>query len=246
MGLYNLSEFLTTIKEDIGIKDLPLPVTDQEIVDRFKRSTLVDFSIIYPRVETCMVSEDDMTKRAKDSMNTFYEYRIPKYIYEGSTILSVSNFDVARPNGYSDFFIPNANWSTPDAIISAMADVRMAAGVASALAKAPTWNFIKPNLIQVYNGWAGGIYQVELLMSHDVSLSTIPDGAFLDLKELATLDLEEYLYNIMKRKDQLEVGVGSINLHIDDWSNAASDKKELLKQWRESGANLDFDHIRYY
>ena len=99
MALYNLSEFITTIKEDIGIKDLPLPVTDQEIVDRFKRSTLVDFSILYPRKEICMVSEDDMTKRAKESMCSYYEYRIPKYIYEGSTILSISHFDVAIPNG---------------------------------------------------------------------------------------------------------------------------------------------------
>lgn len=246
MALYNLSEFITTIKEDIGIKDLPLPVTDQQIVDRFKRSTLVDFSILYPRKEICMVSEDDMTERAKESMCSYYEYRIPKYIYEGSTILSISNFDVARPNGYSDLYIPTAGWSTPDAIIAAMADVRMAAGLSSALAKAPTWEFVKPNKIVVYNGWAGGMYQVELLMSHDVSLSTIPDGAFIELKELATLDLEEYLYNILKRRDGLEVGIGSINLKIDDWSSAASDKKELLKSWRENGANLDFDHIRYY
>ena len=246
MGLYNLSEFITTIKEDIGIKDLPLPVTDQEIIDRFERSTLNDFSIIYPRVEKCMVGEDDLTKRSQDSMHTFYEYRIPKWVYDGTVVLDVSSFDVARPNGYSDFFIPNANWSTPDAVISAMADVRMAAGVASSLAKAPTHEFIKPNLIRVYNGWAGGIYEVELLLKHDASLSTIPDGAFLDLKELTTLDMKAFLYNKLKRKENLEVGIGSIQLHIDDWGSAENDKRELLKQWRDEGANFDFDHIRYY
>ena len=48
MGLYNLSEFITTIKEDIGIKDIPLPVSDNDIIDRFKRSVLADFSVIYP------------------------------------------------------------------------------------------------------------------------------------------------------------------------------------------------------
>ena len=122
----------------------------------------------------------------------------------------------------------------------------MAAGVASALAKAPTHEFIKPNKIKVYNGWAGGIYEVELLLAHDPSLATIPDGAMIDLKELATLDLEEYLYNKLKRKEGLEVGVGSIQLHIDDWSGAANEKRDLLKQWRDEGANFDFDHIRYY
>ena len=246
MGLYNLSEFITTIKEDIGIKDLPLPVDDQEIIDRFDRSVLNDFSQIYPRVETFRIGEENLTKRAKDSMNRYYEYRIPKYVYEGSTILSISNFDVARPNGYSDFFIPNANWSTPDAIIAAMADVRMAAGTASSLAKAPTWEFRKPDIIKVYNGWAGGIYEVEMLMKHDISLSTIEDGAFMDLRELAALDLKAFHYNKLKRRDGLEVGIGSIQLHIDDWSNAESDKRGLLKQWREEGANMDFDHVRYY
>ena len=246
MGLYNLSEFITTIKEDIGIKDLPLPVTDNEIIDRFRRSALTDFSVIYPRREICRVSDDHLTKRARDSMNTFYEYQIPKFVYQGTVILNVSNFDVARPNGYSDFYIPNANWSTPDAIIGAMADVRMAAGLASALAKAPTWEFIKPDIVRVYNGWAGGIYEVELLLRHDLSLSTVDDGAFPDLRKLAALDLAGYLYNNLKRKDNLEVGVGSIQLHIDDWSNAKNDYDELLKSWRDEGANLDFDHIRYY
>lgn len=246
MGLYNLSEFITTIKEDIGIKDLPLPVTDKELIDRFDRSTLTDFSLICPRVETCMISEDNLTNKAKESMYTYYEYKIPKFVYQDSVILSVSNLDVAKPMGYSDFFVPNANWSTPDAVIAAMADVRMAAGVASSLAKAPTWTFKKPNIVLVYNGWAGGIYEVELLMKHDLSLSTIEDSTFMDLRELAALDMKAYLYNKLKRKDTLEVGVGSIQLHIDDWSSAESDRRDLLKSWREDGANMDFDHMRYY
>ena len=246
MGLYNLSEFITTIKEDIGIKDLPLPVSDNEIIDRFRRSALTDFSVIYPRKEICRVNNEHLTKRSQDSMHSFYEYQIPKFVYQGSVILNVSNFDVARPNGYSDFYIPNANWSTPDAVIGAMADVRMAAGLASALAKSPTWEFVKPDIIRVYNGWAGGIYEVEILLKHDLSLSTIDDGAFPDLRKLASLDLAAYLYNQLKRKENLEVGVGSIQLHIDDWSNAKNDYDDLLKTWRDEGANLDFDHIRYY
>lgn len=246
MGLYNLSEFITTIKEDVGIKDIPLPVDDNEIVDRFKRSVLTEFSVICPRVGKCFVSDEDLTEQSRNSNHMFYEYRIPKYVYEGTIILSVSDFNVARPNGYSDFYIPHANWSTPDAIIAAMADVRMAAGLSSALAKAPTFEFVKPNIIRVYNGWAGGKYEVELLLMHDPSLHTIPDGAFPELRELAALDLKAFLYSKLKRKDQLDVGIGSIQLHIDDWSSAEADKKELLKTWREEGAGLDYEHIRYF
>ena len=243
--LYNLSEFITTVKEDVGIMDLPLPVNDKELIDHFKRKTLKDFSLIYPRMEKIMIGDEALTKRAKDSFNTFYEYRIPRYVYEGSTILSIVNFDVARPNGYSDFFIPNANWSTPDTIIAAMGDVRMAAGLASALAKAPTCDFIEPDILQVYNGWAGGKYMVELLLEHDPSLASVPAGAMNSLRELAELDMKAFLYNKLKRKDSLEVGVGTIQLKIDDWSNAESERKDLLRDWKES-ANLDFDHIKRF
>lgn len=247
MSLYNLSEFITTIKEDIGIKDLPLPVTDKQLIDRFDRSALTDFSLICPRVETCFISDEDRIKSTNSmASDMYYEYKIPKFVYEGTVVLNVVNVEPARPNGYSDFYIPQANWTTPDAVITAIGDLRMAAGVASSLAKSPTHKFIKPNLIRLYNGWAGGIYEVELLLKHDLSLSTIDEGAFIDLRELATLDMKAYLYNQLKRKDNLEVGVGSINLRIDDWSNAENDRKDLLKQWRDDGANLDFDHIKYF
>ena len=246
MGLYNLSEFITTVKEDIGINDIPLPVTDKDLIDRFRRSALADFSTVYPCVKKCYVSDDDLTEQSKNSHNMFYEYKIPKWVYDGTDILSVTRFEVARPNGYSDFYIPNANWSSPDSIIAAMADMRLAAGLSSSLAKAPTFEFTKPNLLRVYNGWAGGVYEVELLLRHDLSLHSVPDGAFPDLRQLTVLDMKAYLYNKLKRKDRLDVGVGTIELHIDDWSNAESDRLALLKEWREEGANLDFDHMQYY
>jgi len=243
MGLYNLSEFFTTVKEEVGIADLPLPVSDEKLLDHFKRTTLVDFSIAYPRIESCYVSDDDLVNRVQNSYNSFYEYKIPKWVYDGTCILSISNFEVTRPNGYSDFFIPNANWASPDAVIAAMADVRMAAGVASAMSKAPTADFHKPDKIRVFNGWAGGIYEVELLLKHDDSLVTVPEGSFYSLRELATLDMQAYLYKKLKRKNNQDLGVGSSDLKIDDWANAESDRKELVKEWM-SEANLEYAHIK--
>lgn len=245
MGLYTLSSFMTTIKEDIGIKDIELPVTDNELIDRFDRSALTKFSIVYPRMERCLISEDNLTKQSKLSNHMYYEYRIPEFAYYGTTILSVTNIDVARPNGYSDFYIPNANWNTPDAIIAAMADIRQSAGLSSALAKAPTCEFREPDTVRVFNGWSGGIYEIEILLKHDLSLASVPNGAMMDLMDLATLDMKAYLYNKLKRKNQLDVGVGNIQLNIDDWSNAEQDMRELLRTWRED-CNFDFDHIKYF
>lgn len=245
-GLYNLSEFITMIKENIGIKDLPLPVDDNRLLSYFDRSVLSPFSIIYPRIHSCLIGEECVINKGKETLSLYYEYQIPPWDYEGTIILDVASFEPVKPNGYSDFFIPSANWATPDAVIGAIADVRMAAGLASSMSKAPTHEFIKPNILHVYNGWAGGIYRIELLLKHDLNLSTIPDGAFLDLEELATYSIKAFYYNELKRKDNLEVGVGSFNLKLDDWADAENQRRELLKTWREDGANFDFEHLTYY
>lgn len=244
MSLYNLSDFFTTVKEDVGIADLPLPVSDEKLLDHFRRKILVDLSIIYPRIETVMISDDDLIKE-QQKYQSFYMYRIPKWVYDGTTILSISKFDVTRPNGYSDFFIPDANWATPDAIISAMADVRLAAGMASALAKAPTADFVPPNKIKVHNGWASGIYEVELLLKHDESLATVPDGAFTVFREMTTLGLQAYLYKKLKRKSNVNLGVGDSDLKIDDWSNAESEYTERLKEYRDD-SNFEYAHIQRF
>ena len=245
MALYNLSEMLTTIKENTELEDLPLPVSDKEIMDHLRRTSLTDFSLLYPRIETILLGQENLNKKSTDSKNRYYEYVIPRYVYEGSDVLSVSHIDVARPNGYSDFFIPNANWSTPDAVISAMADVRMAAGVASSLAKSPTYEFEAPDTIKVFNGWAGGIYQFEILLRHDDSLATVEPGCFTNLRELMTLDFKSYLYGLLKRKDGAEVGLGNIQLRIDDWQNCGQEYREMIKEWSDD-ANFNVDHIYRY
>jgi hypothetical protein len=245
MALYNLSEFIKLIKTDIGIKDIPLPVSDKDILDRFDKSALTEFSLRAPRVETFMVNENEVVKRTTENALPYTEYKIPPWVYTDTTVLAVARFDVARPNGYADFYTPNANWSTPDAIIAASADLRMAAGVASSMAKAPTHIFAAPDRIKVYNGWYGGAYEVEVLLKHDLNLATIQPGTFSALRRLTKLDMKAYLYSELKRKDTLDVGVGTIQLKIDEWSNAEADMQALLDSWDEEGS-LDVDHIKYF
>jgi len=190
MGLYTLSEFITTVKEDVGIKDLPLPVSDQEILDRFNRSALTDFSILHPRVETLMMNDNERLTDASMYTSRFSKYRIPKWIYDGTVVLDVTRVEISRPNGCADYYMPNGGWASPDSIISASADMRMAAGLAASMSKAPTHQFRSPDIIEVYNGWSGGTYEVELLLKHDLSLVTIQPGAFIQLRELSIMDMK--------------------------------------------------------
>lgn len=246
MALYNLSEFISMIKENVLGDDLPSPVSDSELLRRFTRSALRQFSQIYPVVEEFYIGDENIVETSADEIRRFVDYRIPKYVYGDATIIDIAHIDIARPNGYSDLYVPDSGWVSPDTVISAVSDVKLAASMSANITKSPTKKFISPDICRVYNGWTGGKYVLELLLSHDPSLATIPNDAFLDLEELATLDMEEYLYNKLKRKESPDVGVGSYQLKIDEWSGARQEKKELLKQWREEGANLSFQHIRRF
>lgn len=245
--LYNISEFLTLIKTDMGIKDLPMPVDDAELLKRFETSALKEFSVRAPRVVDCVLTEAD---RIKDSqMDDFYAryiYKVPKRVYQDATILEVVDFDISRPSGYSDYYMPQTAVGSPLTVLESIADIQIAAAMASATSRAPTWRFVHPDKLIVFHGWTAGSYVITLTLTHDVSLTTIPPTAITHLRQLAVLDLEEYLYDKLKRKDGLDVGVGQINLKIDDWQSAGEKKADLLREWDQNGTNIDIDSISYY
>jgi hypothetical protein len=87
---------------------------------------------------------------------------------------------------------------------------------------------------------------VDVAMTHDLSLSTIAPGAFTHLRQLAKLDIEAFLYNKLKRLDNLDVGIGNIQLKIENWEGSEDRMRELLNSWDEGGANLDIDNISYF
>lgn len=247
MALYNISEFMTLLKEDIGVKNIPLPVDDNQLLQRFGNSALKEFSVRYPRIEHITVDDTNKIAPNEYDRNMRVMYKIPTRSFgDDAKIISVFHFDVLRPLGFSDFYVPQGMWASPDSVLTGIADIKMAAAVASSMAKAPTFEFRDPDTLIVYNGWSGGVYQADIGLTHDISLSTIPSGAFTSLRKLAVLDLEEYLYNKLKRLDNLDVGIGNIQLKIDSWEQAADKKADLLNDWDQNGANLDVDGLFYY
>ncbi len=247
MSLYNASEFLSLLKEDIGIKDLALPVDDNELLRRISQSALKEFSVRSPRIETITINENERIEIDKRIQNNVIAYRIPKWVYAGTTILSIPRVDISRPNEYRDMYVPQGgSWMSPDSMLESIANIRLSASMGAAMGRAPTWQFKSPDILHLYNAWAGGVYEVDIAVVHDISLSTISPTAFTNFRELCILDLQEFLYNKLKRIENLEVGIGNIQLRIENWEDSANRKRELLKEWDEGGANLDIDNISYF
>lgn len=249
MALYTLSELLQIIKDDTGLNDIPLPesINDNALVERLRQSALKEFSLRYPRFLKVRFGDEWLSpdENATKNTRTGITYLIPKHILEGTTLLGISRVDPISTAAGNDSYFPSVASYSPDQVIMTIADVQLASTIGAQMSKSMTWELVFPNKIILYNGWMAGKYEAELMLLHDDSLSTIPPTAMTHFRQLATLDLQEYIYNKYKRIQSLDLGVGSIELKIDDWQDAGSRKRDLLQEWDQT-ASLDIDYIEYW
>jgi hypothetical protein len=247
MSLYTPSKFLTLLKQDIGIKGIPLPVDDKAMYERFTESALKEFSIISPRITRFMINDNERVDKQLITNASIYpiKYKIPKDKYIDVEVLYVLKVDVRNPYSNNSVYFPQSNWASADSVLSSIADIRVAAGIASSMGRAPTFEFEPPNIIYLYNGWSAGNYEVIMGTTHDPSLATIHPSHFTHLRKLGVLDLQEFLYNELSRINELDVGIGQINLKIESWESSGDKKQELLNEWRED-ANLSMDYMQYF
>lgn len=243
--LYNLSEFMTMIKEDIGIKDVPLPVDDGKLIERFDKSALREFSVRYPYITEIPITSQEAINYATRNFNGAVDYIIPEKYYQGTQILDILGLNPGGFGSEANMYMPNVVLGSADMLIESIADIKLAASIGSMMSHSPTHYFQPPNKLRIYNGWNSASYRVEIALKHDLSLSTIPQGALTNLRELAALDLKWYLFKKLNRMTELDTGVGQISLKIDSWESAESEFRDLLRQWDESGS-LDTDRINYF
>lgn len=248
----SLSEIVTLCKQNMGLRDLPKPVTDEELRWRLEHSALKDFSEVYPYRTSFILGETNRVCRPQPGIpiqmasTQHTTYQIPKDKYQNRTIIAVSNVVPARSDGYNDLFVPaGVQFGNAANMISSMASLQMTAAFGRVISHALTWDLRQPDILILYNGWQEGYFEVEILTTHDPSLSTIEPGTMMNFRRLCELDLKEYLYHKLARVQNLDLGVGNIELKIDDWADAGSQKNDLLEELA-GDSQLDNTHIQYW
>lgn len=240
---------MNVILDDIGLNDLPIieKIGADKLLERLRQSSLKEFSVRYPHIVKWKFNDNEILGGAANVRNTTTGviYKIPKYVYDGTQIIGLARVDPVASTGFNDIYVPSIYSYDPVSVLTTVADVKLAASLGQQMSKAMTWEYIHPDKIKLYNGWLSGTYEASIMLLHDDSLSTIPPTAFTNFRQLATLDLKGFIYNKYKRIDNLDLGIGTINLKIDDWADSMNQFNELLKEWDESG-NMDIDYIQYF
>lgn len=227
----NMSRLVTRIKLKLGLNVITAPFdVNQLIQDVIKIETLPVFSLYAPLRETFHVKLNEMKQLEKGP--DYVQVLLPEF--RSNPIIAVEDVSY-DDNTLSDYtscgyccpYRFDTLWKT---LVSANAGMNLVRGMLPSV----TFKYDHPRKLTVYNAYITRRLSISLAMEHDETLASIKPTTEESLYELALLDVKVNLYSNMKHYTELQSAYGTINLKIDDWSNAEGERKELLNTWGDS------------
>ena len=239
----NLSEVMTRIKYKLGIMNIAAPVRnlDGMIATIIKDITVPDFSVYQPDRFTTRISLNDMEKI--EDTNSYETYLLPDY--RTKKLLYVYNvyYDDSTLSGFGHY-----GGALPFVTSNMMGQVLMsnaATQMYSLMMPKMTFEYIHPRKLRIFNQYSESKLVLDVGFQHDVSLASIPETCRTSFMELALLDVKENLYPIFKNYANLTTAYGTIDLKIDNWESAESERKDLIQRWDDT-YHLDAGPGIYY
>lgn len=107
----------------------------------------------------------------------------------------------------------------------------------------PTFDYLGNNQIRLY-GFPKSMLTFRVACQHSPNGESIKDSCYDSFMELATLDMKVFLYNNLKLYDGIPSAFGTINLKIDEYQSADSERTALLERWRDT-FHLDLDYEEF-
>lgn len=228
----NISKLITRIKMNIGIYGIALPIEnlDQLITDIITDITLPVFSIYQPYEEQLYVNLKDLERVEKTS--TYQSYLLPASLAEKLLYIKDVKYDDRCISGIG-------YWGGDVPYLSGvLTEQSMISNAAKNLTNLtlPKLNFQyePPRKLTLYHNYASLKVIIMMACKHDPSLQSIRPTAEESFFKLAVLDVKENLYQLVKHYNEIQTAYGTIQLKIDDWQNAESERKELINQWDDT------------
>lgn len=226
----NLSDLVTRIKIKCGIYTIALPFEnpDQAIVDVIQNITLHTFSLYHPYFETYHFALRELQR--VDKCANYETYLLPD-IFQERNLLYIRDVRYEESDisgvGYWGGGIPLLHGNMLNQGILSNAGMLLT----NRMVPKMTFKFDPPRKVTLYNILASSKVVFECALSHDKNLASIPPIMEEDFYDLSVLDVQDMLYQSMKHYDNLQTVYGNIQIRMDEWQQAASDRKTLLEKW---------------
>ena len=225
---------LKKVKRSLGAKSIKLSYSDDELMDIFYEDTLPTFSIFFPaklpykvdltECEQCPEFTNSELQRA---------YHLP--ILDSST-QSINVIDIESIEFYNNIY--GNYWSPPLGVLDSY-DIftsQIMQGTMESMMSVPiTYRIIEPDILLIDEPayMASKIVVLDLLVSHARDLSTVKYTYLDKLMTLFKYDCQIALYEDMQHNDGIDTTFNQVDLKIEKWSDAQSNRESLLEKWSE-------------
>lgn len=228
----NMSKLITRIKRNIGIYGIALPIEDidKEIKDIIIDITLPVFSLYNPYEDHLYIDLQNLERVEKTS--TYQSYLLPSALSEKLLYVKDVRYDdrCISGLGYWGGDIPYLSGVlTEQTLIS-----NAAKNLTNMALPKLNFQYEPPRKLTLYNNYASLKVIIDMCCKHDQSLQSIRPTAEESFFKLAVLDVKENLYQLVKHYTTIQTAYGTVELKIDDWADAANERKELINQWDDS------------
>ena len=246
--MINISKLISSIKLDLGLTAMATPFEnlDELIREIIIVRTVPVFDELYPSIVPLQIDTNDLTMVEKRTESTVY--MLPN-VFGNAEIMMITHMEPIYDNDrYSNDYNTSMFSYGVTPCIFGYQELMMAqaqANMLSSAAKGSTFQFIPPNMIEIFSGYAmGNTYRLSVAITHADNLSTIPATCYGSFLKLATMDVKVHLYNLLIHYENLSTAYGQLSLNIDRWSNAEDDRRALIEKWEQT-YHLDLSNIYF-
>lgn len=213
------------IEKRLGFRFTDIEMTHEEIIDNIKRDTLVTFSKYFPYQERVIIDNK------KDLVPG---YRNRYFINCETEVLNINKIIGLGTMGSDSI----AAYVHPAAMAQMMSDpisIQMSADLLSLTHNPITFIYYHPNQVEIAPNYAlSNHYIVVCNTVHPEHLGTIPTLLQNEFLQLAYCDTAIVLYSIRKRFANMQTTFGTLDLNIDDLSEAKDKRNEIIENMEKS------------
>lgn len=253
--MLNITDVIRDIKMSLGLETIALPFDKptEIVLKEIIQISVRTFSQFKPLIREGYENRKNL--RSPDEQSK----RMGIYILPASlTVTPVQYADAYMANGEDPKEQAAVNVFTvgtpfvgfgsyyPQDIINAVgtgAAINKYSGVTS---KPQTSKWLGYNRIQLFEFPDNAYIKFVAKCDHDLSCETIPITCRESFMELASLDVKRTLYSMLKNMNTVGSAFKEIQLRIDDWSGAESERKQLVDSWTSSFHIDDLDLVQFF
>lgn len=236
----NISEVINDIKLALGLNTIALPYNrpTEVILREILQISIREFSKFKPYEKEGYELKKNLRSPSEEDAKRGI-YILPEFLtttpvqyadaysvsnqYQNSEVTS-SAFTVGSPFvGFGSYY--------PQDIINANitgAAINKYAGITT---RQPSSKWLGFNKIQLFDFPENSYIKFVVKCDHDSNGETIPESCVSSFMQLAILDVKRTLYNNLKNMNNVGSAFKEIQLKIDEWSNAGSERDQLIKEW---------------